>query len=326
MKIHVWALTDYRPGTANQVRGVANNIKQGSKEVKLAYTRLATLPNAVIRHMPLLALDKKTRLEIAPPWPNIVVSAGRRAAPVVLYVKRRNPETLAIHVMNPGLPYDRFDLVVLPRHDNPPSQDNVLSTLGAPHALMDEQLFGARARLPLDPDQLPKPWTLLCLGGNTDYGAFTLADIERLVGEMAAVAEQTGTLLITASRRTPPAIIRVLKEKLETLYPDLHHQIYSPEQPGENPYHAWLAQAHHVIVTTDSVSMMSEAAYTITPLYSFTPEKAAGPKHRAFVEEMYQEGYVRPLGEFDPSWKCDMRLDEAGRIAKVVKQRLLTTG
>ena len=316
--VQVWALTDHRPGTANQVRGVARHTRFHVAEIELEYNRLADLPNIFTLGNGLRGLQPAARAPFHPPWPDVVIAAGRRSAPVALWIKYHHPSVKLVHLMHPGISTQSFDLLVLPTHDKPETKPHILVTLGAPHALNDETLFAARARLPLNPDRLVKPWTLICLGGNSPSGTFTLHDAEQLVAQLEPFTRE-GSFLFTASRRTPPALMHHALERLRAAYPALTMEIYTPEQQDDNPYHAWLAQADRIIVTGDSVSMVSEAAYTSKPVYVFMPEKAASAKHRQFVADMVEASYVRMLEAYDPLWKGSNRLDEAQKVARVIR-------
>ncbi len=316
--VQVWALTDHRPGTANQVRGVARHTRFNVAEIELDYNRFAGLPNLFTFGNGLRSLRPASRSAFHTPWPDVVIAAGRRSAPASLWVKSRHPSVKLVHLMHPGMPLQGFDLVALPTHDGLDGRSNMIATLGAPHSLSDEVLFAARARHPLNPDRLPKPWTMLALGGNSPGGTFTLQDGEQLVSQLEPFVQE-GSLLITGSRRTPPALMHHVLDRLRASYPTLGVEAWMPEQQDDNPYHAWLAQADRIIVTGDSVSMVSEAAYMSKPVYVFLPANAAGPKHRRFVTDMEEASYIRMLNDWDPLWKGSVRLDEAQKVARIIR-------
>ena len=68
-------LVDPRAGTANQALGIAARLGLPVIEKKLSYGMLAKLPNfgASLR-----SLTSEARAGIAPPWPDLVIAAGRR--------------------------------------------------------------------------------------------------------------------------------------------------------------------------------------------------------------------------------------------------------
>lgn len=316
--IHVWALIDPRPGTASQVLGVARHTQGVVIEKPLSYNRLADMPNICLLGNGLRGLARSGREQVQPPWPDVVIAAGRRCAPIAVAIKQRHPAVKLVHLMHPNMPLTSFDMLLLPSHDTPLQHPAVVTTLGAPHVLNEEVLFTARARTPLNPDLLPRPWTLLALGGNTSHGNFTLADVERLVEACSPLVE-SGTVFLTGSRRTPPALLFSAVERLRVRYPLLHVELYRPEQQEDNPYQAWLAQVERIIVTADSVSMVSEAAFTAKPVYVFVPSAAASTKHQRFVEDMVEAEHVKMLEAYDPLWRGGVKLDEARRIGRLIR-------
>ena len=317
-----WALTDYRPGTANQVLGIARHTGFIVTEKKLHYSRLSHLPNFTMIGNGLRALTKTSRQSMVQPWPDVVIAAGRRSAPVSVALKRRNPAMKIVHLMKPEWSLGAFDMVMIPAHDQPPDAENIVTTLGAAHCLTEDTLFAARARHPLNPELLPRPWTLLCLGGSTQAGNFMLSDIEALIRDSAPLLG-SGSLLLTGSRRTTNALAHCALDKIKASYPSMKIESYFSDQGTENPYHAWLAQADRIIVTADSVSMISEAAFSGKAVYVFTTEQAASPKHLRFVDAMVQADHIKPLDAYDPLWQSGLRLNEAARLGKMVRELVL---
>jgi mitochondrial fission protein ELM1 len=61
---------------------------------------------------------------------------------------------------------------------------------------------------------------------------------------------------------------------------------------GDNPYAGILALSDRLIVTSDSVSMVSEALATGHPVETFDLEGRA-PRHEMFIEHMLSRGIVR---------------------------------
>ena len=77
--------------------------------------------------------------------------------------------------------------------------------------------------------------------------------------------------------------------------------------------------ADAVVVTADSISMISEACASQAAVYVACPE-LAGPRHLRFAETLYQAGHARPLGTSIARWPRPP-LDEAGRVAAEIRRR-----
>ncbi|HEY9147010.1 MAG TPA: ELM1/GtrOC1 family putative glycosyltransferase, partial [Thiobacillus sp.] len=89
---------------------------------------------------------------------------------------------------------------------------------------------------------------------------------------------------------------------------------------GENPYLAYLALADYVVVTADSVNMVSEACTTGKPVFVVELE-GGNRKFRLFHEAMRARGYTRPFAGKLESWRYPA-LDDVGRVAQEIRNRL----
>jgi mitochondrial fission protein ELM1 len=93
---------------------------------------------------------------------------------------------------------------------------------------------------------------------------------------------------------------------------------------GENPYFGYLGLADAVIVTADSVTMISEAAATGKPVHVAALEGGSA-KFRRFHAAMQEAGVTRPFAGRLEDWRYEP-LDEAARIATEVRRRLELAG
>ena len=309
-----WILTEGMAGTENQCLGLAEAL-DFDPEIKRLCLRWPW------RWLPIglwpapLAAQNATAAPLAPPWPDVLISAGRKSVPVALAIKKKSGgRVFAVHLLNPYVSPDRFDLVATPRHDGLTGK-NVLVTEGAltriTKARLDDALDVHGGRLAA----LPQPRLAVLLGGASKHFQFT----ERAAGELAlllrAMAVETGgSLMITVSRRTGAGVVARLRAGLK----DVPVEIW--EGDGANPYFAYLAAADAILVTNDSVSMASEAATTGKPLYVFNLEGKA-KKFDAFHENLRARGIARPFDGTLETWHYEP-LADTGRVAQGVCKRL----
>ena len=246
------------------------------------------------------------------PWPAVAIATGRRLAPALRYIKRMSPSTFAVQIMSPMMDTKYFDAVLLPSHDKREGE-NIYVTLGAPNRVTQAKIAeqAAKWRLKLN---LHAPVTALLLGGGTDEGEMQVSDAEALWRELGPLRQ--GSLLVTTSRRTPPLVQAFFKETIKPPH------LFFRYGDAENPYLAFLGMADRIVVTADSVSMLSEACMTGKPVYSFLPGAAMKPKHLPFLAELEATGHLRPLAQFDQDWVGGRPLDEAGRMAVILREKL----
>jgi len=317
----VWLLIDDRAGNKSQVLGVARALGLPFEIKNIEYTAAAALPNYMLMAS-FSMLSRQCRVNLAAPWPDIVIAAGRRTAPVARRIKELSKDqTKLVQIMHPGSTGEEdFTLIAVPRHDGMDEADNRFTMTGAPHGVTAQSLAEANQIWAGRFDHLPKPHVALIVGGDTKRKKFTLAMAQEL-GERAAklARDAGGSLLVTTSRRSTPEATAALVEALG----DVPANVFKWGDEGDNPYMGYLAQADHIIVTGDSVSMCSEACATGRPVYIFAPKKMISHKHAKLHKDLYAKGYARPLEEAESldDWSHEP-LNAAFEVATEIRQRL----
>ncbi|RAU22391.1 nucleoside-diphosphate sugar epimerase [Paramagnetospirillum kuznetsovii] len=315
-RAEIWVLADDRVGNVSQCLGVAEALGLPFAIKTIRYDRLGALPNA-LRGAGLIGLKADSRAALAPPWPRLVIAAGRRTAPVARWIKRRSGAFLA-QIMDPGFPgRDDFDLIAIPAHDRPKPAANVIEMMGAPHRVTPQRLESEAAKWRAPFAHLPRPWIAVIVGGATRKRPFSV-EMARDLGETVAALAGGGSVLLTTSRRTGDEQSRVLADCLAE--PRWLH-LYGQE--GENPYFGFLALADTIVVTGDSVSMCCEACAAPAPVFIWAPPGWVAPKHARLHVDLYRLGVAKPLERAAglESWDRP-RLDAAAQVAEAIRQRM----
>jgi hypothetical protein len=312
--MNLWGLVDDRTGHTGQVLGVIAKLGVPYVLKRLEYNAFTFLPNSLLGAS-LLAVDKPHSAPLTPPWPSLVIAAGRRTLPVMRYIKKKSPATVTVYLMWPGTTRD-IDLLAVPAHDRIEPGKKVINTLAPLHAVTPETLVAARDAWAPQFSHLPRPWVALTLGGNTKQGHYSAADWRELIRQAQALAG-SGSLLITTSRRTPPEAISLFAPLLST-----PHLLHRWDTDKDNPYLGLLGAADAIIVTGDSLSMCAEACVSGKPVYVFSNPSVVPAKHRALHEQLYSRGMARPLdANASMSWKPTAPLDDAGQVAAEIRKR-----
>jgi mitochondrial fission protein ELM1 len=131
------------------------------------------------------------------------------------------------------------------------------------------------------------------------------------------VAGFAGSVLATASRRTGAAATEALTGALAPL----PHRLHRWGGEGPNPLLGFMAWADALVVTGDSVSMLSEALVTAAPIF-IAPMGDEGRRHLTLHESLYAAGQARPLAAA-PAPFARAPLDETARIAAEIRARRL---
>lgn len=290
----VWMLADDRPGNVNQALGLAEALGEPFMVKSVGYGQLARLPNWLLPSN-LAGLTPASRETLCPPWPDLVIGAGRRTARIGRWLKRQHPAVCLVQLMWPGSS-DGFDLIAVPEHDSVPDDPVLMRTLGPPHRITAERLRRSAAEIVHKLVDLPGPYVTCLIGGTSKHVAFTEGDARSLIDGAKRLAHERGaSLLVTTSRRTGEACTRALERALaeEHFRP---HWLHRWHPDGDNPYLGMLASADAVVVSADSASMCTEACAAGRPVFLHEPEAGAPEKFRLLHERLAGHGCLRPLG------------------------------
>lgn len=310
----VWVLRDDRAGHNAQSHGLAHRFGVPYSIKPIEYNMWAKLPNTLLGAS-LKGLKQHSKEQITPPWPQLVIAAGRRIIPIAKHIKMQSPDTILLQLMWPGC-IDPFDLIIAPEHDTPPQDSRILTTVGAMHLLTESQLNSEATKIASQFDDLPGPHIAVMIGGNSKHGKFEKQDIQTLLDLCEFMAKE-GSLLISTSRRTPSFVPALCEERLTCPY-----YLYDWKSNDPNPYPGLLRLADAIVVTGDSISMCSEACYSSKPVFIYNPKSLKSRKHLNFQQSLLDGGYAFMLS---PNASVDMQpkapLDEMSRIVSLIKSR-----
>ncbi len=271
-------------------------------------------PRPLWRHLspawwprPLAAIEPAA---LAPPLPELLIGCGGKAAAVLAALRRR---VRGVIIQNPRMDPRRFDLIIAGRHDDL-TGPNVLVTRTALHRVTPARLAEAAAVWAPRLAHLPRPLVAVLIGGANGRFRLDLAVGTALAGQLAEMMrlDRVGVML-TPSRRTDPAVTETLATRLGPLGAMVW------DGSGENPYFGMLALADAIIVTEDSVSMLSEAVATTAPVMA---ARLPGQSRRqgAFLRDLFDDGRVRPYeGRYD-HWPVAPLDDTAATAAEMCRR------
>ncbi|SOB89840.1 mitochondrial fission ELM1 family protein [Stappia indica] len=309
-----WVLTDGKAGDETQCLAVA-------EALGLTAERRRVAPRAPWSWlMPRLDLidpreaPSRPGSPIAPPFPDLVIASGRRAVSYLARIRRDSfGRTFTVFLKDPRTGTGAADLIWVPEHDSLRG-DNVLVTASGPHRFSQGRLAAARAAPLPDIAALPRPRVAVLVGGDSRNHRFTDGDMAELARGLAQIAEDGAALMITASRRTPPALARALR-KLADSGP---HVMW--DNRGDNPMLDYLANADAVVVTADSANMVGEALASGRAVHVFHPS-GGHRKFDAFLGAVSARNAVHPFPGPLKVTTCEP-MDSTPVIAEAIRQRL----
>ena len=307
-----WALHDGAAGHRRQVLALADALSPQVREWEL----VASAPWSWLapRRLPgsERAFGHEFRRTLAEP-PALAIGCGRRAALATRLLGERGART--VQLLDPRLPPALWDVVVAPEHDGLRGA-NVVTLCGSLHPVDDAWLQAGRAAFASLGD-LPSPRTMVLLGGPTQAVRFDRSAFEVMQSRLEHwLATSGGSLLVVGSRRTPPALAALSR----AYWADTPGLRWFDAGDGANPFAGALAWADRIVVSPDSVNMVSEACATHAPVYVAEPGRATG-RVKVFLDELLRRGRIRALGKRPEPFEVQP-LRETARVAAEVRARL----
>ncbi len=254
---------------------------------------------------------------LQPPWPDMVIATGRQSVLPALHIKKMSGgKTFLVQIQNPAIPTSNFDRVIVPDHDKLEGK-NVVAVQGALHRVTPERLKAEADKWVSRFAHLPRPYIAVLLGGSNGSYKLDPHVMMQLGPQLAALSKREKvSLLVTPSRRSGEANMVLLSALLH----DCPHAIWDGK--GDNPYFGLLGLADAIVVTCDSVNMISESCRTGKPVY-MVRLPGHSDKFAWFHNRLINEGRIRlfngllaPTGDM---WN-PLPLDEMTRVATLVRE------
>jgi mitochondrial fission protein ELM1 len=304
-KAKIWVLADNRVGNVNQAIALAEKIGLGYQLKPVEYNFWGNLPNFLLTFSPIHVKKQLLQLWKMEGFPDLIISAGRRTASLASYLKHKSAGKVKIvQIMHPNLPFEQFDLIILPHHDKVnrkelcANEKNILRITGALNNIQAKIQVGGIELRKNYPNL--KQFISVIIGGNSKNYQFSDGNARELATILSNITknqptiqqDEKYTLFISFSRRTPNSAKQIIKNNVSS-----SAIIYDPteEKTKPNPYFGMLAQADYIISTADSISMCSEAVSTGKPLYIFCPSNFKSPKHLSFTQNLVELGIAKIL-------------------------------
>jgi len=309
-----WVVTDGAAGNRRQALALAEALTPSIREivVELRAPWSWFAPRQLPGSRMALGRDDES---LTPPWPSLVIGCGRSAAWATRQIRQwSGGRTLAVQLLDPRINLAHWDLVIAPKHDALRGE-NVLNPLGSLHPIDDAWLADGRDAFAPFAD-LPSPRLGVLIGGARRGTPF---DDDAASAFLAAVKArhrvEGGSVLVAASRRTPEA----QRTRIRDAFAGLPGVVWTDSTDGANPYPGILGWADRLVVTPDSVNMLSEACATGRPVHTFVskplPEKLA-----RFHQELRSAGLLHDIDATTAATQMPLR--ETAAIAREVRRHL----
>jgi mitochondrial fission protein ELM1 len=268
----VWVLMGHKAGDNSQLSALAEGLGW-PYEVKRFVPRRLELATNLLFDATLLGRIAARSSALGPPWPDLVLSAGRRSEPIARWIRRHADRPVKlVHLGRPWRDVRAFDLVVVTLQYPLDAREGVLRNPLPLHGVTPPRLAAAADAWRSRFTHLPRPWIALLAGGSSELFTLDAKTAVRLARDASALARASGgSLLVTTSARTPVGAANALFASIDVPAECFRWSADAPE----NPYWGYLALADAFVVTGDSVSMLAEACAVGKPVHIFDPGRGS---------------------------------------------------
>jgi mitochondrial fission protein ELM1 len=200
-----------------------------------------------------------------PPWPDLVIAAGRRPLRVARSIAQRSlGRSRVVEIRTRGGRSARpFDLVVTHGHFDLPRDRRRIETLLPLNDVTPDRIEQAADRAPAELVDAPRPRVLLLVGPSTESHGLEPITASKLAEEAQRYAmEAGGTLFVITSTEADGAVERSIRNVVG----GEHCASASAGSDGHEKVLEYLAHADSTIVTGHSPCLIADAAASGRPL------------------------------------------------------------
>ena len=192
--------------------------------------------------------------------------------------------------------------------------DNVYISKGAIHYITESEI--KKAKPYLTNKIKSQKLVSLILGGPNKYYSFDKDQLNKIFNEIRSNFISKGyAVIVIPSIRTPKMIIDLAINEFGA-------DGYVVNSVDKQAYLSAFALATKIVVTCDSISMISEAATSGKPIFvAHMKAKKNNYRFKKFFQLFKEMGITRDLGERVESWAYN-KLNETARIATVINSKL----
>jgi len=310
-KLKAILLTEGMHGMISQVEGMAKalNAQYSHKIVRLKFPWNLVPP----KFMPISDIILKDKLYLTKnESPDLIISCGRKSVVPSIFLKKKNPSIFNIHIQNPKVNFNNFDAIIAPEHDNLNGR-NIFKSKGAIHYITESEIDKAKPYL-MGKIKNKKIISLI-LGGPNKYYSFNQNQLLQIFNYIKSNFISKGYVaIVIPSMRTPKSII-------DLAIKEFGFNNYVVSSVDKQAYLSAFALSTYLIVTCDSISMISEAAVSGKPIFvAHMKPKKDNYRFKKFFQLFRDLGIIKDLGEKVELWSYK-KLNEAERIASIVRKK-----
>lgn len=303
------AIHDGNNGHKSQLMGVINSFVKEDVQIIQANNnfKLMLLPSFLMEKLLFLFNKELSHIQ----RPNLIISIGKKSTPYAIYLKKKFKGAKLVFLMPSNSLSQKYgDLIFYHSYKNVTYQDaKYVPIISAPHLVNKDNLEVSQSEWSSEFSKFKKPITSLILGGDAKKIHLNSKGIYELVAVIKKIKNLVGgSIFITTSRRTGLENEQYLKEQMSDMISNAECFFWGYNENKDshaNPYLAMLASSKYVIISGESISMISESC-SLPPnvgVYIFFSKHFNSKRYIKFHENMYNNNYAKPIKDFSTNWE-----------------------
>ena len=313
----VWIFETALTGAMNQRIGVASKLSENVEIKRFPAKDELLSPDRCLRELMGSSFNDRAA------WPDYVINTEewKHETDFLLALRALSPKTTrVIHLENPRHRNDEFDLIVNSGHLSRIKGENVIRLTGVATWLTKEKVEQEKQRWQSRLGWMQNPMLLVGVGGASEFNPYHDEygkDFGERIRKFALA--KNASVLIATSRRTPATALAALLRELTGVTYLLFD--WNRDDAADNPYAAGMGMAGEVVVSGDSLSMMSDAVALGKKLYIHSPPGSLRPEHPRMIEDLFVKEVARPFtGDVLEDWSYQP-ISVADQIKTEIKKR-----
>ena len=312
-KLKALLLTQGMHGMVSQVEGLAKALNLNYKHQEIKLKKFWNFIPPFLTPISMSVLESKFIFDS-----KVIISCGRKSVIPSLALKKKYKEKIfTIHIQDPKVSLDKFDLIICPEHDNI-TGNNVIKTTGAIHYLSEKEISKENNYLKIDKEN--KKIIAFIIGGPNKYYNYSEKEIDFLFNKIKSIfTRDKYKLVVIPSYRTPSDIIK-------KAFNSFGHDHMVIKNVDKKAYLSALSVSDYIVVTCDSTSMISEAAITGKPIYvAQMNSRKNNLRFQKFFSQFKQLNIIKDLTDKIDLWSYS-KLDEVNRISPLINAKIKKNG
>ena len=251
------------------IKGIDNQSIALAKNLGLKFRKIKIEINPLLKTFPFvgnLFNNLENNLKLIKKYNfRYLVTTGKKLSGVSVAIKKiYGKKIINIHLQKPNFYSKYFDILVTPDHDGFYRQNNIIKIIGSLSPFNETEIKKKNPLLENKFKYFKSPNVLVLLGGKSKRFTPTNTDYSNLLFDIRYAAKKiSANIIICQSRRTPENVSYLA----EQIFSDFTNHIYISKKHEPNIYPSIIKICDYIIVTNDSVNMISEIASTTKNLF-----------------------------------------------------------